>query len=128
MINNLDFESKGVEYERIERKRGFSKFNFFNYLSYAAEGLVSGTIKPLRVSVYFSFLFGCISFFSNIFSYSKVFLKIVFAEGVAAIIIINLISFSLIFLFLGILGEYIGKIYLKDDNKKIPKISEKINI
>ena len=46
----------------------------------------------------------------------------------AAIIIINLISFSLIFLFLGILGEYIGKIYLKDDNKKIPKISEKINI
>tara|TARA_B100001996_G_scaffold378844_1_gene363633 strand:- start:59 stop:982 length:924 start_codon:yes stop_codon:yes gene_type:complete len=129
LINNLDFESKGVEYERIERKRGFSKFNFFNYLSYAAEGLVSGTIKPLRVSVYFSFLFGCISFFSAIyFLIAKFFLKIVFAEGVAAIIIINLISFSLIFLFLGILGEYIGKIYLKDDNKKIPKISEKINI
>ena len=67
-------------------------------------------------------------FFSAIYFLIAKFFKIVFAEGIAAIIIINLISFSLIFLFLGILGEYIGKIYLKDDNKKIPKISEKINI
>ena len=129
LINNLNYKSKGIEYERIERKRGLSKFNFFKYLSYAAEGLVSGTIKPLRVSVYFSFLFGSMSFFSAIyFLIAKFYLNIEFAEGIAAIIIINLISFSLIFLFLGILGEYIGKIYLKDNNKKIPKISEKINI
>ena len=129
LINNLNFKSKGIDYERNERKRGLSKFNFFNYLSYAADGLVSGTIKPLRISIYFSFLFALISFFSAIyFLIAKFYLGIVYPEGVAAIIIINLISFTLIFLFFGILGEYIGKIYLKDDNKKTPKINEKINL
>lgn len=129
LINNLNFKSKGINYERSERKRGLSKFNFFNYLSYAADGLVSGTIKPLRISIYFSFLFASISFFSAIyFLIAKFYLGIVYSEGVAAIIIINLTSFTLIFLFFGILGEYIGKLYLKDDNKITPKISEKINL
>ncbi len=129
LISNLNFKSKGIDYKRNERKRGLSKFNFFNYLSYAADGLVSGTIKPLRISIYFSFLFALISFFSAIyFLLAKFYLGIVYSEGVAAIIIINLVSFTLIFLFFGILGEYIGKIYLKDDNKKTPKIYEKINL
>lgn len=128
LIDELNFKKKSIDYVRRERKKGLSKFNFFNYLSYAADGLVTGTIKPLRVSIYFSFLFALISFFSAIyFIMAKFYLGIVFSEGIAAIIIINLISFTLIFLFFGILGEYIGKIFLKDDYKKNPKISEKIN-
>lgn len=129
LIERLAFSKKGVEYERVERKHGLSKFNFLNYLNYATDGLVSGTIKPLRLSIYFSFLFAFISFFSAIyFVIAKFYLGIVFAEGIAAIIIINLFSFTLIFLFFGILGEYIGKIYLKDENKKSPKIKYKINL
>tara|TARA_Y100000389_G_C17427334_1_gene500363 strand:+ start:772 stop:1695 length:924 start_codon:yes stop_codon:yes gene_type:complete len=129
LIERLAFSKKGVEYERVERKHGLSKFNFLNYLNYATDGLVSGTIKPLRLSIYFSFLFAFISFFSAIyFVVAKFYLGIVFAEGIAAIIIINLFSFTLIFLFFGILGEYIGKIYLKDENKKSPKIKYKINL
>ena len=128
MIQRLSFPKHGVIYDRINRKHGSSKFNFFNYLSYAADGLVSGTIQPLRISVVFSFLFALISFFSAIyFIIAKFLLNILFAEGIAAIIIINLFSFSLLFLFLGILGEYIGKIFLKEQNNKTPLISEKIN-
>lgn len=129
LIDKLGFNSIGIPYERIERKRGLSKFDFFNYLSYAADGLVSGTIKPLRLSIYFSFLFAIVSFLSAIyFVIAKFYLGIVYLEGVAAIIIINLFSFSLIFLFFGILGEYIGKIYLKDEYNMKPKIAERINI
>jgi polyisoprenyl-phosphate glycosyltransferase len=129
LIERLYFEKKTVPYERIERKLGLSQFNFFNYLSYALDGLVSGTIKPLRLSIYFSFLFAFISLCSAFyFIVAKFYLNIFFAEGIAAMIIINLVSFSLIFLFFGILGEYIGKLYQKKENKELAIILSKINI
>lgn len=129
LIERLGFSKISVKYDRVERKYGQSKFNFFGYLSYAFDGLISGTIQPLRISIFCSFLFALISFISAIyFLIAKFYLNILFAEGIAAIIIINLFSFSLIFLFFGILGEYIGKIFLKDESKKLPKIAEKFNL
>ena len=114
---------KVMEYKHTHLARGSADVRL------KVRGMVSGTIKPLRLSIYFSFLFAFISFFSAIyFVVAKFYLKIVLAEGIAAIIIINLVSFTLIFLFFGILGEYIGKIHLKDENKKSPKIKYKINI
>ena len=113
----------------MERISGDSKFSFFSYINYASEGLISGTIKPLKLSVYFSFLFGFFSLASGIyFVLAKFYFKLYFAEGIAAIVIINLISFALLFLFLGILGEYIGQIYLSDENKKLAVIEEKMNL
>ena len=129
LINGLDFKKKSVPYERNDRKFGNSKFNIFKYLSYAADGLVSGTTRPLRISIFISFIFALFSFVSSVyFILAKFFLSVVFAEGVAAIIIINLISFSLIFFFLAILAEYVGKIYLSEENKKHAIIKKKINL
>ncbi len=129
LIYNLDFEKKSIPYERNERKFGKSKFNFFRYLDYAADGFTSGTSRPLRISIFFSFIFGIFSFVSaTYFLIAKFILNIPFAEGIAAIIIINLFSFSLIFFFLSIIGEYIGKIFLAENNKSKAKINKKINI
>ena len=129
LINSLDFKKKSVSYERNDRKFGNSKFNVFQYLSYAADGLVSGTTKPLRISIFISFIFALFSFAASIyFILAKFFLNIVFEEGVAAIIIINLIYFSLIFFCFAILAEYVGKIYLREENNKQVIIKHKINL
>jgi glycosyltransferase involved in cell wall biosynthesis len=129
LIDRLSFKKKGIPYKRIGRVSGDSKFNFFSYISYATEGLISGTIKPLKLSVYFSFFFGLFSFLSAIyFILAKFYFKIYFAEGIAAIVIINLTSFALLFLFLSILGEYVGQMYLSDENQKLAVIEQKLNM
>lgn len=129
LIDRLSFKKIGIPYKRLERVSGDSKFSFFSYINYASEGIISGTIKPLKLSIYFSFLFGLFSLLSAIyFTLAKFYFKIYFAEGIAAIVIINLTSFALLFLFLGILGEYIGQIYLSDENKKLAVIEEKMNM
>ena len=57
----------------------------------------------------------------------RFFLEIVFQEGIAAILIINLLSFSIIFFILGIFGEYLGRIYIRNEDQKLAIVEKKIN-
>ena len=68
LIERLGLSKIGVNYNRVERKYGLSKLNFFGYLNYALDGLVSGTIQPLRISIFF-----CFFFFYNFFYFSFIF-------------------------------------------------------
>jgi dolichol-phosphate mannosyltransferase len=57
----------------------------------------------------------------KIFNFYKTFL-------IAAILIINLLSFSIIFFILGIFGEYLGRIYIRNEDQKLAIVEKKINI
>jgi dolichol-phosphate mannosyltransferase len=129
LISRLGFKSNYVEYIRNERKKGLSKFNYKLYFSYGFDGLISGTITPLRISIIFSLIFAILCFVSSIyFVLAKFFLKIVFQEGIAAILIINLLSFAIIFFILGIFGEYLGRIYIRNEDQKLAIVEKKINL
>jgi glycosyltransferase involved in cell wall biosynthesis len=128
LISRLGFKSDYVEYIRNIRKKGFTKFNYKLYFLYGIDGLISGTITPLRISIIFSVIFAILCFISSIyFLLAKFFLEIVFQEGIAAILIINLLSFSIIFFILGIFGEYLGRIYIRNEDQKLAIVEKKIN-
>lgn len=113
LISRLGFKSTGVPYDRRARLRGESKFGFIRYFSYATDGLVSGTIAPLRISVISGAILSLLSFlFGVYFVIAKLFLQVPFATGIAAIIVILLFGFGLNFLFLGVIGEYVGRLHL----------------
>jgi dolichol-phosphate mannosyltransferase len=129
LITRLGFNAAYVAYVRNVRRKGLTKFNYQSYFTYGIDGLVSGTITPLRISIFFSIIFALISFLSSIyFLLAKFVYKIIFQEGIAAILIINLFSFSLIFFILGIFGEYLGRIYISDEQKKLAIVEKKINL
>ncbi len=114
LISRLGFKSVGVPYDRKRRELGTSKFGLVRYFSYATDGLVSGTIAPLRLSMFFGIGFAFLSFiFMIYFIVAKLFLGAPFANGVAAAIVIILFGFGLNFVLLGIIGEYVGRIYLE---------------
>lgn len=116
MLSKMGFKSFGVRYARMKRIHGVSKFNMTSYYSYAIDGLVSGTIAPLRLVIVFGVFLSFVSFFTMIyFLYAKFFTNALFANGVAATIIFTLFCFSINFIFLGIIGEYIGKIYMSKE-------------
>ncbi len=113
LISRMGFKSVGVPYDRRARLRGESKFGFVRYFSYATDGLVSGTIAPLRISVISGVVLSVMSFlFGMYFVIAKLILDVPFATGIAAIIVILLFGFGLNFLFLGVIGEYVGRLHL----------------
>jgi dolichol-phosphate mannosyltransferase len=129
LISRVGFDSNYVEYERSIRKKGMTKFNYKLYFLYGIDSLVSGTIMPLRISIIFSILFAFLCFASSIyFIIAKFFLKIIFQEGIVAILTINLLSFSIIFFILGVFGEYLGKIYMRNEDQKLAIVEKKINL
>ncbi len=114
LINSLGFKSYSVPYNRNKRAKGVSKFNFFSYLSYAADGVVSGTMIPLRISIYFGIFVGILAIgLSFFFILAKFVFNISYAEGIAAMIVFTLFNFGINFFFLGIIGEYVGRVYNK---------------
>lgn len=125
LISRLGFRSVGVPYDRRARLHGESKFGFVRYFSYATDGLVSGTIAPLRISVISGAILSLMSFlFGVYFIIAKLFLGVPFATGVAAIIVILLFGFGLNFLFLGIIGEYLGRLHLAKESSQPAIIEE----
>lgn len=126
LISRLGFNSIGIPYDRKRRERGVAKGNLSIYFTYARDGLVSGTIMPLRLMVVFG---GIISFLSFIllfvFLIAKIFMSAPFASGVAALSAITLFGFGINFIFLGILGEYVGRIYMEKESRH-PAIIEEI--
>jgi len=128
LISRFGFKSASIKYDRLERKKGKTKFNLQSYLSYALDGIFNGSITPLRISLICCFFFSISFFFSSIyFLIAKFFLKIYFNEGVAAIAIICLFGFSITFFILSIICEYIGKIY-QSKFEPDDAIIEEINI
>jgi len=125
LISRLGFNSTGISYERSARLRGETKFGIASYFSYAVDGLVSGTIAPLRLAILLGLFLSLLSFLGVIyFLIAKFILGAPFASGVAAIIIITLFSFSINFIFLGIIGEYVGRIYISKEIAEAAIIDE----
>ncbi|MDM2791106.1 glycosyltransferase family 2 protein [Citrobacter sp. Cpo114] len=106
-----------VEYSRAERVAGDSKFNGWKLWNLALEGITSFSTFPLRVWTYIgmlvaglSFLYGSwmildkIIFGNNVPGYPSLLVSILFLGGVQLIGI-------------GVLGEYIGRIYIECKNR-----------
>lgn len=128
LVSRFGFKSASVKYNRLERKKGKTKFNISDYLSYALDGIFNGSIAPLRISIIFCFVFSLSFFISSCyFLIAKFFLKIKFDEGIAAIAVISLFGFAIIFFVLSIICEYIGKIY-QSKFEQNEAIIEEINI
>lgn len=124
LLSRVAYKSKSIPYDRKARKHGYSKFNFLGYLAYSRDGIFSGSITPLRISVISGlllFVLGAI--FAIYFLFAKFYLKIQFSEGVAALLILMLLMFSFTFLILGIIGEYVGKIYILNSEANLATIS-----
>lgn len=127
LIARLGFKSAGVPYDRLKRMHGESKFGLLKYFSYARDGLVSGTIAPLRMAVLFGIIFSLLSFFFSLyFVYAKIFLNINFATGMAALIVIVLFGFGVNFFLIGIVGEYVGRLYLDKESSQCAIIEKTI--
>lgn len=120
----IGFPSDVVTYERHERFAGESKYPLKKMLSFATDGITSFSIKPIRVITVCGFLIFAISILMLIYSLVVHFTGRTIHGWTSMIVSIWAIG-GLQLLAIGVVGEYIGKIYL--ETKERPKfIIEKV--
>ncbi len=131
----IGFSQIGVEYEREDRKIGSSKYNFSKLYNLALNGIVNFSTKPLSLILLSGILIFILStllvFFYIIQKiYNFQFLGIFpdQAPGFYSIIIVVLFFGSFNLICLGLIGEYVGRLY--EEVKSRPKfiVDKKINI
>ena len=112
IVPMIGYTSATVEYERGERFAGESKYPLKKMLSFAMEGITSLSTKPIRYITLLGFLIFLVSLLMLVYSIVR------WAHGDTIVGWASLICSvwaigGLILLSLGVIGEYIGKIYLE---------------
>lgn len=128
-IATMGFRQIGISYSRNERHRGLSKFSYKDLFRLAFDGILNHSIVPLRLATYTGLLISFITFIGLIFYFvARTVFDAKWPAGFATTTILILFSLSLNALFLGIIGEYLGRIYQQVKKKPLTIIEEKRNI
>jgi polyisoprenyl-phosphate glycosyltransferase len=127
-IAALGFDQIGVPYDRAERQHGESKFSFRELMGLALDGILNHSVVPLRIATYLGLAIS-LSTLLAIFGYliGRVLLGKNWPPGFASIVVLILGSLSLNALFLGIIGEYLGRIYRQVKRRPLTIVERELN-
>lgn len=114
----VGFPSDFVYYERRKRFAGRSKYPFGRMLAFAIEGITSLSIKPIRMITMLGFFIFLVSIVMLLYSFVRHFMGETIVGWTTLMVSVWAIG-GLILLALGVVGEYVGKIYL--ETKRRPK-------
>jgi polyisoprenyl-phosphate glycosyltransferase len=102
----------GVPYDRTVREKGASKFPFVKLVGLAIDGFVAHSTVPLRIASAAGIAIAAVTALASFFYLvGRLFFGLSWPEGFATTTILILFGISLNAIFLGIIGEYIGRIY-----------------
>jgi polyisoprenyl-phosphate glycosyltransferase len=128
LISWLGFKQTGVEFSRDKRFAGETKYPLKKMLKFAFDAITSFSYKPLKLASYSGMI---LSFFSFAYLIVVLYLKLFTSTtitGWASIVAVNLFFNGFILIILGIIGEYIGRIYDEAKARPLYIVKETINI
>lgn len=107
----VGFRQKGISLSRAARRHGDSKYSCYKLLCLAADGVFSFSTAPIRIATALGVLS---TILSTAYALYAVLVRIVVGQspsGFTAIVVLMTFFFGLQVMLLGILGEYVGRIY-----------------
>ena len=128
-IASLGFNQIGIPYDRAERVRGETKFSFHELIILAVDGILNHSLLPLRVATYTGLAISALTFLGIlIYAAAKLLLEKDWPAGFTTIAVLILSSISLNALFLGVIGEYLGRIFQQVKGRPVTIIDRTINL
>ncbi|WP_438445934.1 glycosyltransferase family 2 protein [Gorillibacterium sp. sgz5001074] len=118
LVSWVGFRQTSVEYVREERWAGETKYPLKKMLRFAMDGITSFSHKPLRIATYLGFGLSGLSFVYLLVVLLQALFTNTTQPGWASIVAINLFFNGIMLILLGIIGEYVGRIY--DESKDRP--------
>ena len=126
LVSWVGFKQSYVEYIRDERFAGETKYPLKRMLKFATDAITSFSYIPLRLASYLGFVFSVLSFLYLIYVIYLKFFTNKTILGWTSLLAVNLFSFGIVFIILGIIGEYIGRIYEEAKNRPLYIVREAI--
>ncbi|WP_137597314.1 glycosyltransferase family 2 protein [Paucilactobacillus kaifaensis] len=122
----VGFKTKFIEYHNIERVAGNTSWSFWKLFKYSLDGIMDFSEVPLSIASWT----GVLSFISAVIGLIFIVIRAIMVpassvSGWASLTCIVLLIGGLQLLCLGIVGKYIGKIYLQSKNRPIYIVKEK---
>ena len=124
MFSWIGYKKKEVLFDREPRVAGKTKWNYKKLIDLAIDGITSFTTSPLRLSTYLTiptFITLAVYFIYVIVKSCTIHEPI---QAFQAIILLNLFFFGIIILLIGIIGEYLGRIFNETKNRPLYFIDE----
>ena len=107
----VGFKQIGVQYDRDPRYAGKTKWNYWKLFNFAIEGITSFSTFPLRIASYLGFLIATLSSILGVVLLVRYITFDSITPGYTSTIVVTLFLGGIQLFFLGVLGEYIGRIF-----------------
>lgn len=120
----IGFRKKEIVIDLNERLAGETKWNFFQLCNLAIEGITSFTIAPLRVASIIGSIFAIIAMIYMAYIVIKTLLLGGDLPGYPSLISVVLFIGGVQLLFLGIIGEYLGRVFNESKNRPLYLVNE----
>ena len=120
----VGFKTKWISYENVERARGTSKWSFWSLFNYASSGIIAFATTPLRGAIWIGILIVIVSAIYGIYTAWYALTYPERTTGRATIILIMLFLGGVIIMLLGMIGEYLARIYMEVKQRPIYIIKE----
>lgn len=132
LVHWIGFRQEGFSYDRARRTGGSSSANLIYCIRFALHAIVCFSSKPMHLAMLFGALLTSASILLGCFYLSVYFLQPSFlnapAPGVTTLILLILFIMGINSLFLGIIGEYVGRIYNQGKGRPLYIIAETVGI
>lgn len=127
MVSWLGFSQVAVPYRRAARSAGTTKFSLFKMLRFAADGIVSFSISPLRVATWIGFAASGLAVMGIVLALLEQWFGVTgLVKGWTSTFIAVLFMGGVQLICLGIIGEYVGRVYGESKRRPLYVIDEKI--
>ncbi|MEE9429472.1 MAG: glycosyltransferase family 2 protein [Melioribacteraceae bacterium] len=128
LIGWLGYPHVNIEYKAAERFAGTTKYTFGKMIKFALDGISSFSLVPLRLGIILGILTSLFAFIELIYVVSvRIFTEVAIPGWASGLGVVSFL-FGVLFIIIGVLGEYIG--YILVETKRRPRfiINEKIGI
>lgn len=120
----VGYKKKEVYFDRPERAAGETKWNYGKLINLAIDGITSLTTSPLKLSTYIAIPTGITFLIYLIYVIIKAIVVREMVHAYQAIILLILLFFGIHVILMGILGEYIGRIFVETKGRPVYLIDE----
>ena len=115
----VGYNTTYIPYTAAKRANGVTKWSFKKLFNYAIEGIIGFSTKPLRIATYLGFVTAAASMVYLILVVLEKLIAGIDIPGYATIIVLTLLLGGIQLLCIGIIGEYVGKIYEQSKDRPV---------
>ncbi len=124
MFSWIGYKKKEVLFDRPPRAAGKTKWNYANMINLAINGITSFTTTPLRLSTYLAIPTFLLFAIYTVYIIVKCIVLHVMVQAIQAVILLILFFSGVQILLFGIVGEYLGRIFMETKNRPLYLVNE----